>query len=75
MIINMTRNWSAVSGVNIHDGTADPVVYKKASSKGKDVNITKSIQNWDLYLENKEICDADYETFEKDVYKEIGQGE
>lgn len=72
---NESRNWSAVSAVNVSEGSGDPVMYMNAAFNGKDLNFSKNIQNYELYKVYKDEADTDYETFEKDVYKEIGQGE
>ena len=69
---NQTRNWSAVSAVNVIDGKGDPVMYMTASFNGKDLNVAKNIQNHDLYLKHRAEVDADYAAFENEVNEDIG---
>ena len=64
---NETRNWSAVSAINISEGSGEPVMYMNATFNGREINFTKNIQNYDLYMANKEVVDADYAQFEKEV--------
>lgn len=69
---NQTRNWSAVSAVNVIDGKGEPVMYMTASFNGKDLNVAKNIQNHDLYLKHRVEVDADYAAFENEVNEDIG---
>lgn len=69
---NQTRNWSAVSAVNVSEGKGDAVMYMNASYNGKDLNFSKNIQNVELYKENKAAVDADYAEFEAEVESEVG---
>lgn len=68
-----SRNFSAVSAVNISEGTGTPVMFMNASYNGKDVNFSKNIQNLALYRENQETVDADYEQFQNYVLADIGE--
>jgi len=68
---NESRNWSAVSAVNVTDNTGDPVMYMNASYNGQDFNFSKNIQNIELYKTNKQAVDADYAQFEADVIASI----
>lgn len=69
---NSTRNWSAVSAVNVSEASGDPVMYMNAAFNGKDLNFSKNIQNYELYKANKDEVDADYDAFQDEVIKEIG---
>lgn len=69
---NQTRNWTAISAVNVTGGTGDPVMYMNASYNGKDLNMSKSIQNHDLYKQYKDEVNADYNAFEQMVLDAIG---
>ena len=68
-----SRNWSAVSAVNVHDNTGDPVMYMNASSNGNGVNFGESITDMELYLQNKATVDADYAAFKESVWADIGE--
>ena len=74
MLINQneTRNWTAVSAVNISGGTGDPVMYMNAAYNGKDLNMSKSITNQDLYRIHKQEVNKDYNDFETMVLEAIG---
>lgn len=73
---NESRNWSAVSAVNVSESSGDAVMYMNASYNGQDLNFSKNIQNMALYETNKETVDADYAQFEADVIASIaGMGE
>ena len=75
MLVNKqkTRNWNAVSAVNVQNETGDPVMYMNASYNGVTVNFGKNIQNMELYTANKQTVDADYAQFEAEVLAEIGE--
>lgn len=66
-----TKNWSAISAVNISGGQGDPVMYMNASYNGKDFNCSYSIQNTELYAQHMTECDADYAEFEREVKAEV----
>lgn len=68
---NESRNWSAVSAVNVSESSGDAVMYMNASYNGQDLNFSKNIQNMALYETNKETVDADYAQFEQDVINDI----
>lgn len=68
---NESRNWSAVSAVNVSESSGDAVMYMNASYNGQDLNFSKNIQNMALYETNKETVDADYAQFEADVIASI----
>ena len=68
---NESRNWSAVSAVNVSESSGDAVMYMNASYNGTDLNFSKNIQNMALYETNKETVDADYAQFEQDVIDDI----
>ena len=74
MLVNesSTRNWTAVSAIDVQQGTGVPVMYMNAVHNGKDLNFSQNIQNFALYKENKEEVDLDYENFKANVIKEIG---
>ena len=74
MLVNMkeSRNWSAVSALNVSEGTGDPVMYMTGAYNGKDLNFTTNIQNTELYIQNKKDVDADYEAFRNKIFSEIG---
>ena len=74
MLVNKssTKNWSAVSAVNIVESSGDPVMYMNAAFNGKDLNFSKNIQNYELYKAHKDEVDADYDAFQDEVIKEIG---
>lgn len=75
MLVNktVTRNWNAVSAVNVDNGTGDPVMYMNASYNGATVNFGKNIQSMELYIANKQTVDADYAQFEAEVLADIGE--
>jgi hypothetical protein len=68
---NTTQNWSAVSAINVSEGTGEPVMYMNAVFNGREISFSKNIQNYDLYVANKEVVDADYAQFEKDVEEDL----
>lgn len=75
MIVNKaeTRNFSAVSAINISDGQATPILYMNASvNSNKEVNFSKNIRDFDLYKSNQEEADADWNEFQTYVISEIG---
>lgn len=60
-------NLSAVSEVK-YDGKTKPVVYMSAViNPSGSYNVNKSVQDYELYLANKEAADADMEEFEQRV--------
>lgn len=73
MLVNksVTQNWSAVSAINIAEGSGDPVMYMNATYNGREISFSKNIQNYDLYVANKDAVDADYAQFEKEVEESI----
>ena len=75
MLVNktVTRNWNAVSAVNVDNGTGDPVMYMNASYNGNGVNFGESITDMELYLQNKATVDADYAAFKESVWADIGE--
>ena len=75
MLVNKqkTRNWNAVSAVNVQNDTGDPVMYMNASYNNVTVNFGKNIQNMELYIANKQTVDADYAQFEAEVLADIGE--
>ena len=66
-----TKNWTAISAVNIVGGQGDPVLYMNASYNGKDFTCSYTIQNGELYTEHMAECDADYAAFERSVKAEV----
>lgn len=68
---NETRNWTAISAVEGSNNKWEPVMYLNASYNGKDLNVQKSIQNGELYQQNKALVDGDFSTFEADVTNEV----
>lgn len=74
MLVNKssTRNWSAVSAVNVAEGSGTPVMFMNASYNNKELNFSKSIQNYEWYKAHKDEVDADYGAFQDEVIKEIG---
>jgi len=74
MIVNETetRNFSAVSAVDIQNGQGTPVIYMNASyDVNSGLNFQKSIRDMNAYKENRDTCDSDWETFQKNVEKAI----
>ena len=63
--IQKSINFSGTSSVEVN-GVKTPVTYFNAQiqSDGK-YNINQSVQNVELYKENKEAVKADYDEFEK----------
>lgn len=70
---NSTKNWNAISAVNVVNGSGTPVMFMSANYGGTDVSFSKSIKDRGLYEENKQEVDADYESFEEEVLAEIGE--
>ena len=70
---NQSRNWSAISAVNVSEGRGDAVMSMNASYNGGTVNFAENIQNMELYLANKATVDADYATFKENVWADIGE--
>lgn len=66
-----TRNWSAVSAVNVVGNQGDVVMYMNASYNGRDLNFSKNIQNSELYKAHKKDVDKDYSDFEEMVENEV----
>lgn len=70
---NQTRNWNAISAVNVQDDRGEVVMYMNASYNGREVNFGQNFQNMELYLANKATVDADYDTFKAGVLEDIGE--
>lgn len=80
----MLRNYSksttitAQSAVTVEENGQEkqvPVAYMNANlDSAGGVNITKTIQNKELYAANKEAVRADFVAFEEKVYKEQDSG-
>lgn len=69
---NETRNFSAVSAVDIQNGQGTPVIYMNASyDVNSGLNFQKSIRDMETYRENRDTCDSDWETFQRNVEKVI----
>lgn len=76
MIVNEAeaRNFSAVSAVDVANGQGTPVIYMNASyDKNNGLSFQKSIRDMKSYKANKEDCDSDWETFQKNVENMIMQ--
>ena len=69
-----TRNFGAVSVVNVKDGTGVPVMVMNASiaADGK-VNFSNTISDSANYLANQEEVDADWSAFRAKVIKAISE--
>lgn len=65
---NHTQNFSAVSAIDVKDGTGQPVTVMNASiNQNGVISFNQQIQNAELYSNNKEEADADYEAFREIV--------
>lgn len=73
MIVNEieSRNFSAVSAVDVANGQGTPVVYMNANYDNSGLNFQKSIRDMDAYKVNRDICDSDWESFQKKVEKAV----
>lgn len=74
MLANQTKTTSmtAVSALQTSETQAEAIVYMNASINANgEVSFGKSIRNVSLYNENKEMCDRDYEEFEKSVLASV----
>lgn len=69
---NHTQNFSAVSAIDVKDGTGQPVVVMNASvNQNGVISFNQQIQNAELYNNNKGEADSDYESFRENVMKSI----
>lgn len=74
MIVNETesRNFSAVSAVDVANGQGTPVIYMNASYDiNNGLNFQKNIRDMEMYKTNRKECDSDWEAFQKNVEKAI----
>ena len=74
MIVNEseTRNFNAVSAVDVQNGQGKAVVYMNASyDKNSGLNFQKSIRDMDAYKTNRDTCDSDWETFQRNVEQAV----
>lgn len=74
MIVNQnhTQNFSAVSAINVKNGTGQAVVAMNASiNQNGVVTFNQQIQNPVLYKENQQEADADFETFKEQVISSV----
>lgn len=74
MIVNETesRNFSAVSAIDVANGQGTPIIYMNASyDRNNGLSFQKNIRDMTLYKENRDACDSDWETFQKNVEKSI----
>lgn len=69
-----TRNFSAVSAVDVKDGTGIPVMAMNAgiSDDGK-INFSQTISDSANYLANQQEVDADWEAFRTNVIKAVSE--
>lgn len=67
-----TRNFSAVSVVDVEDNTGVPVMVMNASiSADGKVSFNNTISDSTKYLENKEEVDTDWNSFQAKVIEAI----
>ena len=67
---SVTRNYEAVSAL-VEGNSGTPIMYMNASYNGNELNFTKNIQDIELYKDNQEMVDKDYEEFQAYVIEEI----
>lgn len=69
-----TRNFSAVSAVDVKDGTGMPVMAMNASiSADGKINFSHTISDSANYLANQQEVDTDWESFRTKVIKAVSE--
>lgn len=67
----MMKDLSKVTTITANSYVEDVIAIAMRATLMEDGtwNIVKNVRNSELYLANKEICDADYAEFEAEVLK------
>ena len=67
----MMKDFSKVTTITANSYAKDAVAIAMRATLMEDGtwNIVKNVRNAELYLANKEYCDADYAEFEAEVLK------
>lgn len=67
----MMRDFSKVTTMTANSVIREVVAVGMRATLNEDGtwNLAKNVRNSEVYLENKETCDADYAEFEEEVLK------
>ena len=67
----MIKDFSKVTTITANSYVEDAIAVAMRATLNEDGtwNIVKNVRNAELYLANKETCDADYAEFEAEVLK------
>ena len=68
-------NYDGSSHINVEGENPVTVLSMSANCSNGYITINKTISNPELYKENREIADTDYEEFENKVYAAFGLNE
>lgn len=70
-MLKTTKNIT-ISGTVLTEDGKDIIMYLNATiQENGNTTVSKTIQNKELYIENKAMCNEDYDSFEAEVDKLI----
>lgn len=70
-MLKTTKN-TTLSGTVLTEDGKDIIMYLNANiQESGNTTVSKTIQNKELYIENKAMCNEDYDSFEAEVDKLI----